>query len=91
MYIICTLNEYIKDRDVGPDNYIAAGEKSVKVDLYGMSIIAVDILNGLDIIILVNTAYCFIFFVNIVLTKRFSLKKIYKDEEYSWLYKKEVI
>ena len=91
MYIIYILDEYIKDRDVGSGNYIIVGEKPVKVDLYGMSIIIVNILNGLNIIILADTVYCFIFLINIVLAKYFWFKEIYLNEEYNWLYKKEVI
>ena len=85
------MNGYIKDRDIGPGDYIAAGEKSVKVDLYRISIIAIDILNGLDIIIFADIVYCFIFLVNVVLAKCFRFKRIYLDKEYNQLYKKRVI
>ena len=83
MYIICILDKYIKDKNVGFGDYIAAGEKSIKVDSYRMSIIIIDIPNSPDIIILTNTTYCFIFFVNIILIKHFQLKKIYLDKKYS--------
>ena len=91
MYIICILNGYTKDRNVGPGDYVAAGEKSVKVDLYRISIIVIDTLNGPDIIIFTDIVYCSTFLANIVLTKRFWLKKVYLDEEHSWLYKKKII
>ena len=83
IHIIYTLNEYIKDRNVGSDDYIAADEKPVKVNLYGISIIAIDILNGSNIIIFINTVYCFIFLANIILIKYFQFKKVYLDEKHN--------
>ena len=71
MYITYTLDGYIKDRNIGPDDYIVTGEKPVKIDSYRTSIIVVDILNGLDTIIFVDIAYCLIFLVNIVSAKHF--------------------
>ena len=70
-HITCILDGYTKDRDVGPDNYIAADKKPVKVDLYKISIIIIDILNGPDIIIFINTVYCFTFLANVVSIKCF--------------------
>ena len=70
-HITYILDGYTKDRDVGPGDYIAAGEKSVKIDLYRIFIIVVDILNGPDIIILVDTAYYSIFLANIISIKCF--------------------
>ena len=83
IYITCTLDGYTKDRDADSDNYIAAGEKLIKIDLYKTSIITVNILNGLNIIIFTDTAYCLTFFANVVLIKHFQLKKVYLDEEHS--------
>ena len=83
IYIICILDGYIKDKNIGLGDYIAAGEKPVKIDLYKISIIAVDILNDPDIIILADTVYCFIFLANIIPAKHFQFKEIYLDEEYS--------
>ena len=91
IYIIYILDGYIKNRDVGSGNYVAAGEKLVKVDSYRMSIIAVDILNGLNIIILADIIYCFIFLINIVSAKCFQFKRIYLNKKHSQLYKKKVI
>ena len=83
IYIIYTLNEYIKDRDTDLNNYIITGEKPIKINLYGMSIIVVDILNSPDIIIFVDIIYCFIFFANIILAKHFQLKGVYLNKEYN--------
>ena len=89
IYIICILDKYIKDRDAGFGDYVAVDEKSVKVDLYRTSIIAVNILNGPDIIIFADTVYCFIFLINIVSTKYFQFKEVYLNEKYNQLYKKK--
>ena len=83
IYIIYILDGYTKDRNVGFDDYVAAGEKPVKINLYRISIIAVDILNGPDIIIFVNIVYCFIFLANIISAKCFWFKKIYLNKEYN--------
>ena len=83
MYIICILDGYTKDRDIGPGDYIAADKKPIKIDLYGISIITIDILNGPDTIILINTAYYPTFLANIVSTKYFQFKKIYLNEEHN--------
>ena len=90
-YITCILNRYTKDRNVDLGDYIVAGEKPVKVNLYKMFIIIVDILNNLDTIILVDIAYCFIFFANVVLVKCFWFKEIYLDKKHSQLHKKKII
>ena len=71
MYIICTLDEYIKDRNIGFDNYITANKKPVKVDLYGMSIIVIDTPNGLDTIIFADIVYYLTFLTNVILVKYF--------------------
>ena len=91
IYITYILNEYIKNRNINFDDYITADEKLVKIDLYRMFIIAVDILNGLDIIILVDIAYCFTFLTNITSVKRFQLKKVYLDKKHNQLHKKKII
>ena len=91
IYIICILDGYTKDRDIGPDNYVAADKKSVKVDLYGMSIIIIDTLNGLDIIIFADIIYYSTFLANIISTKYFQFKKVYLDKKHNQLYKKKVI
>ena len=54
-YITCTLNEYTKDRNINPDNYVTADKKPIKVNLYKTSIIAVNTPNGPNIIIFANT------------------------------------
>ena len=90
MYIICTLDGYTKDRDINPGDYITAGEKPIKINLYRTSIIAVNIPNDLDIIIFADTAYCFIFLANIISAKHFQFKEIYLNKEHSQLYKKKV-
>ena len=77
------MDKYTKDKDTGPDNYITAGEKLVKIDLYRTFIIAVDILNGLNIIIFVNIIYYLIFLTNIASAKYFWFKKIYLDKKHS--------
>ena len=71
MYIICILDEYIKDRDADPGDYVVVDKKSIKVNLYKISIIAVDILNGLDIIIFTNIVYYPTFLANVALAKYF--------------------
>ena len=91
MHIIYILNGYIKDRNIDPNNYIIIDEKSVKVDLYKMSIIVVDTLNDLDIIIFVDIVYYPIFLTNITLTKHFQFKGVYLNKEHSQLYKKKII
>ena len=90
-YITCILDGYIKDRNIGLGNYIIVDKKSVKVNLYGMSIIAIDILNDLNTIIFVDTAYYFIFLANVISVKYFQLKKIYLDKKHNQLYKKKII
>ena len=71
IYITCILDEYIKDKDTGPDDYVAVGEKPVKIDLYRTSIIIIDILNDPDTIILADIIYCFIFLANVISVKYF--------------------
>ena len=83
MYIIYILNGYIKDRNTGPSDYVAAGEKSIKIDLYGTSIITIDILNGPDTIIFTNTAYYPTFLINVISAKCFQFKKIYLDKKHN--------
>ena len=90
MYITYILNRYIKDRDIGPDNYITTNKKSIKIDLYEISIIAVDTLNDLNIIILADIVYCFIFLINIISAKHFQFKKIYLNKKHSQLHKKKI-
>ena len=89
-YITCTLNEYTKDRNINPDNYVTADKKPIKVNLYKTSIIAVNTPNGPNIIIFANTAYCFIFLANITSIKCFQFKKIYLDKKHNQLYKKKI-
>ena len=90
MHITYTLNEYTKDRNAGPGNYVAAGEKPVKINSYKISIIAVNTPNDPDIIILTNTIYHPTFLANITSTKHFQLKEIYLDKKHSQLYKKKI-
>ena len=71
IHITYILDEYIKNKNVSPDDYVTADEKSFKIDLYKTSIIAVNTLNGPDIIILIDIVYYFIFFINIVSAKCF--------------------
>ena len=91
MYITYTLDGYTKDKNTGPGNYITAGEKPIKVNLYRTSIITINILNGPDTIILTNTVYYSIFFTNIISAKCFQLKKVYLNKKHSQLHKKRVI
>ena len=83
MYITCTLDGYIKDRNIDLDNYVITDKKPIKINLYKMSIIAVDILNGSDIITLANIVYYFIFLANITSVKCFQFKKIYLNKKYN--------
>ena len=83
IHIICILDKYIKDRDTGPNNYITTDKKSIKINLYRTSIIAIDTLNGPDTITLINTTYYSTFFTNIISTKYFQFKKIYLDKKHS--------
>ena len=89
-HIIYILDEYTKDRNTSPDNYITADEKPVKINSYKMFIITVNIPNGLNTITLADTAYCPTFFTNIISTKHFQLKKIYLDKEHNQLHKKKI-
>ena len=83
MHITCILDKYIKNRNIDSDNYVIVDKKSVKVNLYRTFIIAVDTLNGPDIITFANIVYYFTFFVNIVSAKYFQFKKVYLNKKYS--------
>ena len=91
MYITYILDGYTKDRDTDSGDYITTDKKPVKVDSYRISIIAVNIPNGLNTITFTDITYYFIFLTNITSTKHFQFKKIYLDEKHSQLHKKKVI
>ena len=71
IYIIYILDEYIKNRNTGPGDYVAVDKKSIKIDSYKTSIITINTPNDLNTITLANTAYCFTFLINITSTKHF--------------------
>ena len=84
------MDKYTKDRNINPDNYITTNKRPIKINLYKVSIIAVNTPNDPDIITLTNTAYYPIFLTNIISAKHFQFKKIYLDKKYSQLYKKKI-